>query len=407
MKKRKVLSFLTAAVLAVGAVPFSVIHAVAADETYVQGDVDMDGYITGHDAAMVSRYLNVDPELLSDQQKALADMNGDGVVDQSDADAIFAQKVCGLGVTFQKGERKNPNVTDVYMVRYYSYTSNYRDYKVVADHSLEKDDIDDIINQLESQQVISLRDFNLMDVNADGVVDEDDVEALICAISRAGAQVKPIYPAEDRYDMNLVAYFDVEPGDLDMDGYVTGHDAAMATRFLYVDPTLLTKDRQILGDMNGDGVFDQADADLIHEKQTYALCDVRYSRKSEKETISSTAVMDELYMVALQGVKEIGRSLGITNKGDKFVKSNNGKSFDESMADRNIDNELYWNLMDVDADGDVDLDDVYATMVSCAFTGSGASDSSFFSEGRYDLNFDLIADYARIHNVQLGNVQLG
>ena len=70
--------------------------------------------------------------------------------------------------------------------------------------------------------------------------------------------------------MNLVEYFDVEPGDLDMDGYVTGHDAAMATRFLYVDPTLLTKDRQILGDMNGDGVFDQADADLIHEKQTYA-----------------------------------------------------------------------------------------------------------------------------------------
>ena len=214
MKKRKVLSFLTAAVLTVGAVPFSVIHAAAADETYVQGDVDMDGYITGHDAAMVSRYLNVDPELLSDQQKALADMNGDGVVDQSDADAIFAQKVCGLGVTFQKGERKNPNVTDVYMVRYYSYTSNYRDYKVVADHSLEKDDIDDIIDQLESQRVISLRDFNLMDVDADGVVSEDDVEALICAVSRAGAQVKPIYPAEDRYDMNLVEYFDVEPGDL-------------------------------------------------------------------------------------------------------------------------------------------------------------------------------------------------
>lgn len=35
------------------------------------------------------------------------------------------------------------------------------------------------------------------------------------------------------------------------------------------------------------------------------------------------------------------------------------------------------------------------------------SDSSFFSDGRYDLNFDLIADYARIHNVQLGNIQLG
>ena len=69
MKKRKVLSFLTAAVLAVGAVPFSVIHAAAADETYVQGDVDMDGYITGHDAAMVSRYLNVDPNCSATSRK--------------------------------------------------------------------------------------------------------------------------------------------------------------------------------------------------------------------------------------------------------------------------------------------------------------------------------------------------
>ena len=402
MKKRKVLSFLTAAVLAVGAVPFSVIHAAAADETYVQGDVDMDGYITGHDAAMVSRYLNVDPELLSDQQKALADMNGDGVVDQSDADAIFAQKVYYLGVTDQNEKRKNPNVTDMYMLRYYTYTKNYKDYQVIADHSLEKESVDDMIDQLYNQEVISLRDFNLMDVDADGDVDNDDFDALSCAIASVYTGRENMFPAENRYDMNLVAYIQPEPGDLDMDGYVTGHDAAMATRFLNVDPTLLSKDQQILGDMNSDGVFDQEDADLIHAKQTYALCDVRFSQKSERETISSTAVMDELYMVALQGVKEISRTGTVGLNGDKFFRSNNGLSFDESVAQHRVYSEVYWNLMDVDADGDVDLDDVYAAMVSCAFTGSGASDSSFFSDGRYDLNFDLIADYARIHNVQLG-----
>ena len=41
MKKRKVLSFLTAAVLTVGAVPFSVIHAAAADETWTVISPDM------------------------------------------------------------------------------------------------------------------------------------------------------------------------------------------------------------------------------------------------------------------------------------------------------------------------------------------------------------------------------
>ena len=41
---------------------------------------------------MVSRYLHVDNTLLSADQLALADVNGDGVVDQADADWIMRMK---------------------------------------------------------------------------------------------------------------------------------------------------------------------------------------------------------------------------------------------------------------------------------------------------------------------------
>ena len=52
---------LTAGVMAVAAMPLSVCSVAAADSAYEVGDVDRDGIITGHDAAVVSRYLYVDP----------------------------------------------------------------------------------------------------------------------------------------------------------------------------------------------------------------------------------------------------------------------------------------------------------------------------------------------------------
>ena len=83
MKKGKVVSIVTAGIMALAALP--ALPAGAAEEIYCLGDVDMDHVITGHDAAMVTRYLNVDPHLLTEEQLMLADVNEDGVVDQSDA----------------------------------------------------------------------------------------------------------------------------------------------------------------------------------------------------------------------------------------------------------------------------------------------------------------------------------
>lgn len=61
-------------------------------ESYAQGDVDMDGILTAHDAAIVSRYADGVLEIsLSDEQLSLADINDDGEITADDA-ALIAEK---------------------------------------------------------------------------------------------------------------------------------------------------------------------------------------------------------------------------------------------------------------------------------------------------------------------------
>ena len=80
---KKALAFLTASIMALGSLPFLSVGA----ESFAPGDVDMDGVITGHDAALVSRHLIHGDNNLSEEQLKLADYNGDGVVDEEDAKA--------------------------------------------------------------------------------------------------------------------------------------------------------------------------------------------------------------------------------------------------------------------------------------------------------------------------------
>ncbi len=53
----------------------------------------MDGVITGHDSALVSRYLMLGDIELTEEQLTLADINEDGTVDQTDADLIHDVEV--------------------------------------------------------------------------------------------------------------------------------------------------------------------------------------------------------------------------------------------------------------------------------------------------------------------------
>ena len=97
MKMRKAISAVLAGVLALSALPISAMSASAAEGAYALGDVDMDGFVTGHDAAVVSRALYVDNNLLTSEQKKLADVNGDGKITQEDADWIHENQVYNLG----------------------------------------------------------------------------------------------------------------------------------------------------------------------------------------------------------------------------------------------------------------------------------------------------------------------
>ena len=90
---KKALAFLTASVMALGSLPFLSVGA----ESFAPGDVDMDGVLTGHDTALVSRHLARGDNSLSRKQLELADYNGDGVVDQTDVEAIHENEVWELG----------------------------------------------------------------------------------------------------------------------------------------------------------------------------------------------------------------------------------------------------------------------------------------------------------------------
>lgn len=83
---KKVFGVCMAAVLTLSALPVCGVNAEEA--TYALGDVDMDGVVTGHDTAMVSRYVLDDTYTLTDEQLKLADVNEDGVVDQADVDKL-------------------------------------------------------------------------------------------------------------------------------------------------------------------------------------------------------------------------------------------------------------------------------------------------------------------------------
>ena len=92
---KKSLACLAASILAIASLPVSA--GAAEFDPFPPGDVDRDTVITGHDAALVSRYVLLGDNRLTDKQLKLADINQDGVVDQTDADLIHQQAVYLLG----------------------------------------------------------------------------------------------------------------------------------------------------------------------------------------------------------------------------------------------------------------------------------------------------------------------
>ena len=172
------------------------------------------------------------------------------------------------------------------------------------------------------------------------------------------------------------------PGDVDMDGFVTAHDAAVVSRALYVDNNLLTSEQKKLADVNGDGKITQEDADWIHENQVYNLGQLDES----SDHLDSTGIFYQFYYVARKGA---GVPFEVVDKSEKLPENLLGSSLGKDLDNSKMP-QLFFNLLDVDGDGNVTLDDASASLFSCAMMGAGLQKDVYLAEGRYDLNEELV-----------------
>ena len=197
---KKAISILAAGVMALSSLP---VLGVSAEEIYVLGDVDMDGIVTGHDTAMVSRYVLDDTYTLTEEQLQLADVNGDGEVNQADADILYndmQEYVLGNAIGIEEGLSFLTVRNSVQIMEYYAKQC---------------------VNQDDGWTQIQK---NLADVNLDGVVNVDDVYATLKMYARQSAALT-VFENEEQYyidNINIVQVDDI------MDAVINGeeHDTA-------------------------------------------------------------------------------------------------------------------------------------------------------------------------------------
>ena len=165
-------------------------------------------------------------------------------------------------------------------------------------------------------------------------------------------------------------------GDVDMDGFITGHDAAMVTHALYVDNEAMTAEQLKLADVNGDGVVDQSDADWIHENQVYELGQIE-----KKSRMNATMIYYQAYCIAADGAGNRGAVSYTLEKGADLLEDG---FYDEVLP------EVCYNLLDVNGDCVLNIDDILLAAFDICYMGCGASKTIYFEEGRYDLTEDTI-----------------
>lgn len=198
---KKVISTLAAGVMALSSLP---ILGVSAEEVYALGDVDMDGVVTGHDTAMVSRYVLDDTYTLTEEQLQLADVNGDGEVNQADADILH-------------DEMQEYALGDVDMVTVIYHNGNTGEH-IEAEYSWL--DVEDAVQIMIHyvKQCANLEDdwtqvqYNLGDLNLDGIVDMMDVCCALKAYARQSAALT-LFGNPEQYYSGEVEIRVMDPDD--------------------------------------------------------------------------------------------------------------------------------------------------------------------------------------------------
>ncbi len=211
MKMKKTIAMTLAAVMSLAAMP---VLSANAESAYALGDVDMDGVITGHDTAMVSRHIFDDSYTLTDEEMALADVNQDGAVDKLDNEWIHANEVYMIGEIY---DGWGCSIESAYITLVISsYQAAGGEFKPSDSAPMFDHDYD------VNSGTINTVSYNLMDVNADGEITIEDAAASLLSNSRRSvATEKEYYFVEGRYDLFPDA-FSISSRPLDRDGMFGG-----------------------------------------------------------------------------------------------------------------------------------------------------------------------------------------
>ena len=139
--------------------------------------------------------------------------------------------------------------------------------------------------------------------------------------------------------------------------------AALPQPSLYAAETDAPEDSRITGDVNGDGKITQEDADWIHENQVYNLGQLDGS----SDHLDSTGIFYQFYYVARKGA---GVPFEVVDKSEKLPENLLGSSLGKDLDNSKMP-QLFFNLLDVDGDGSITVNDIYASVCSCALCGAG------------------------------------
>ncbi|MGN1402762.1 MAG: dockerin type I repeat-containing protein [Ruminococcus sp.] len=337
MKNCKWMGITVAAAMLAGSL--SALPVSAADDI-LMGDIDNDGYLTGHDTAMLSRHLLDDTYTLTENQLSRADITGDGLIDEADVTWIQVNEEYALG-----------------------------DYE--QDGSVTPDDAYYIIVHCRTQTIDEMTplQFNLADVDANGYISFLDVlgvmEMYTDYFVGGNAFCGEPFCYYYHFDNDSSGYV---LGDMDGDKFVTDHDALMAAKASTTTPPedAMAWQNYMMGDVNGDGVIDQTDSDWIHEHAEYAIGELR----KDGSLGDSSAAYEALRIYALDAI-------------DKKINIITPEYYDSYYATNYSPSEITlvdYNLLDANADGVVDMADAQLLLTSSAYVSVGRSYESAYQE---------------------------
>ncbi len=185
----------------------SACQGIVAVTKYQKGDIDQDGVLTEDDAILLAEHFLNDQ--LTDTDKILGDLNGDGIINIKDAQEI-----------------------------YYIIDPDFILGDITKDRILDANDVNYILRKTVSESGPTIEDIIYADYYGEGILDQIDI---------------------DMYLYILVGKY--QKGDINRDGAINSIDAS-----LIIDKyknNKVYKDDLNRADMNGDNALNSTDASMI------------------------------------------------------------------------------------------------------------------------------------------------